>query len=93
MPFLSMMVQSREILDHRSMGKAMVPAEFQDKFGTTIHLTEERWHHIVSRHPEMERYYGEIFGTLKDPDAILKAESIPQPDYFIRRSMACTWLW
>jgi len=28
----------------------------RDRYGDTVYLTNERWHHILENHPEMENY-------------------------------------
>ena len=35
-----------------------------------IRLTEERWLHIITGHPEMAVYYEEILVTVAEPDTI-----------------------
>jgi len=30
----------------------------QDRYGNTIYLTEERWHHILESRPDFWRLYG-----------------------------------
>jgi hypothetical protein len=37
-----------------------------------IRLTEERWSHIVSRHPELERHRNRLFETISNPDFVAK---------------------
>ena len=37
----------------------------RDRHGTLIHLTEERWAHIVEYHPELEDHYEEILATIR----------------------------
>lgn len=36
-----------------------------------IRLTNERWQHIVSEHPEVEIYRVEILKTISDPERVL----------------------
>lgn len=33
-----------------------------------IRLTEERWEHIVRRHPEMNEFQDKVLETIHDPD-------------------------
>ncbi|MGI8637515.1 MAG: hypothetical protein ACR2KZ_19125 [Segetibacter sp.] len=35
-----------------------------------IRLTEERWHHISTGHPEVAGYYYEILETIENPQSI-----------------------
>ncbi len=38
--------------------------------GIPVRLTEERWNHIVSRHPEMLDRREQVLETLADPDMV-----------------------
>jgi hypothetical protein len=42
--------------------------------GVPIRLTEERWQHIISHHPEMEEQSERILETLAEPDMIQKGD-------------------
>jgi hypothetical protein len=45
------------------------------KNGTRIRLTEERWLHIISAHPEISpTEYPEILDAVENPRAVLKGE-------------------
>jgi len=37
-----------------------------------IRLTEERWRHIVARHPEIEPYRDQVLEAVEDPDFVAK---------------------
>jgi len=37
----------------------------QDRYGNTIYLTEERWHHILESRPELKSYLNEFLETLR----------------------------
>lgn len=37
----------------------------QDRYGSTIYLTEERWHHILESRPELESYFDEFLETIQ----------------------------
>lgn len=39
--------------------------------GVLIRLTEERWGHITSQHPEMEAYQAAILDAVASPDRVL----------------------
>lgn len=38
--------------------------------GKRIRLTEERWQHIIERHPEVAGYLNEVLNTIANPDVI-----------------------
>ena len=42
--------------------------------GVPVRLTEERWQHIVRRHPEMSQQRKRILETLSEPDIIQKGD-------------------
>jgi hypothetical protein len=41
--------------------------------GVPVRLTEERWRHVVDRHPEMGDLREEVLATLVEPDMIQEA--------------------
>lgn len=42
--------------------------------GVPVRLTEERWRHIVDRHPEMEDQQERILETLAGPDMVQRGD-------------------
>ncbi len=42
--------------------------------GIPIRLTEERWQHIVYRHPEMDNQRERVLETLEEPDMIQQGD-------------------
>jgi len=42
--------------------------------GVPVRLTEERWNHIVSRHPEMLNCREQVLETLADPDMVQQGD-------------------
>ena len=50
----------------------------QDRYGNTIYLTEERWHHILESRPELESHFGEFLETIltgrRKQDALIPNE-------------------
>jgi len=40
--------------------------------GVLIRLTQERWRHILVRHPETEPYRDRVLDAVKDPDFVAK---------------------
>ena len=45
------------------------------KNNVPIRLTEERWHHISTGHPEIANYYFEILETIDNPNVIYQGNS------------------
>lgn len=48
-----------------------------DRFGISFHLSDERWQHIISRHPELKNRKQDIQNVLLDPDLIIKTSRDP----------------
>jgi len=42
--------------------------------GVPIRLTEERWQHVVCRHPEMNNQSKQVLETLAEPDMIQQGD-------------------
>ena len=42
--------------------------------GVPVRLTEERWQHIVRRHPEMDNQRQRVLETLAEPDVIQQGD-------------------
>lgn len=40
-------------------------AKIWDRYRNEIELTDERWNHIITGHPELENYYEEVLETIK----------------------------
>jgi hypothetical protein len=62
------------------------------KNNVPIRLTEERWHHISTGHPEIADYYFEILETIENPKIIYEGNlggliaislKLEQSDFFI----------
>jgi hypothetical protein len=37
-----------------------------------IHLTAERWFHIIENHDDLAGYYDDVLATIEDPDIVLR---------------------
>lgn len=45
----------------------------EDKFGRKIRLTDERYQHIIEKHPEIKGQESKIKGTIKKPELVRKS--------------------
>jgi hypothetical protein len=54
----------------------------QDKYSNTIYLTDERWQHIVRRHPPLRNFKTEVLKTIR---AGKREQSIYYPNKFLYR--------
>ena len=66
--------------------------EIQDRFGNTIYLTNERWQHIISSHPQLKERRAEVLNTIRSgkrwQDARLPKNSIiSSPSLFLEPMM------
>lgn len=55
---------------------------FIEKFGRTIHLSKERWNHIVIQHPEVVSSFFFIEQTLQNPTAIRESTYDPNVRWY-----------
>lgn len=39
--------------------------EVQDRFGNKIYMTDERWQHIISSHPQLKERRAEVLNTIR----------------------------
>ena len=58
--------------------------EVKDKSGRTIHLTKERWKHIVSEHPVVADKIENIKETLIHPLALRKSNFDSKVRFYYR---------
>jgi len=56
----------------RSKGEMLIVSS---KNGIPIRLNEERWQHIVFRHPEMNSQREQVLETLAEPDIIQQGDT------------------
>jgi len=42
--------------------------------GVAVHLTDERWRHVMSRHPEMKGQRERVLEALAEPDMIQRGD-------------------
>jgi len=56
----------------------------KEKFGQLIRLTDERWQHIIERHPEVEKHLVKIQSTIQNPDIIVKNRYNQSERYYHR---------
>jgi hypothetical protein len=55
-----------------------------DPFGDSIKLTDERWQHILTRHPEMSGHLDNLRLTIKEPNTIYRSQIEPTEYHFYR---------
>ncbi|MEK6545983.1 MAG: PBECR2 nuclease fold domain-containing protein [Nitrospinota bacterium] len=50
------------------------PRIIESVLKTRVHLTKERWEHIINEHPVVKSYLKEIEETISFPDVIMKSK-------------------
>ncbi len=63
---------TEELASKIQYGALMLIATVDSIDGVPIRLTEERWEHIVDRHPYMSSYCDDVLDAVTDPEYILR---------------------
>ena len=50
------------------------PRIIESVLKTKVHLTKERWEHIIDEHPIIKSYLNKIEETINLPDVIMKSK-------------------
>lgn len=54
-----------------------------DPFGDDIELTDERWQHITTRHPELAGHLDDMQATIREPNVVYRNQTDPtQYDFY-----------
>ncbi|MCS6858817.1 MAG: hypothetical protein NZT92_00690 [Abditibacteriales bacterium] len=48
-----------------------------DPFGDDIELTDERWQHLTSRHPELAAHRDDLQATIREPNVVYRSRTDP----------------
>jgi hypothetical protein len=73
-------------------GFVTVRSAIADPHGRRVELTDERWRHIVERHPEIESYGDLILRAVYDPDERMEGTVSNEEWYYARTSAPSNWL-
>ncbi len=57
---------------------------FVDFLGEEVHLSNQVYNIIVSKHPEVKKFFGRIEETLRSPDTLRKSVSNPRARLYYR---------
>lgn len=68
---------------------AAVLFEVIDGRGRTVEVRDERWQHIVERHPEMVGEEDALRRTVSDPDLVIRPQARPRGRKGIERRANC----
>jgi hypothetical protein len=63
-----------------------------DPLGRTVHLTEERWEHIVGGHPYMAPFRAEVLRAVEAPTDHVAQPRLGQDWFYLRDAGPSRWL-
>jgi hypothetical protein len=63
-----------------------------DPHGRTVHLTDERWAHIIRRHPYMDPFRAEVLRVVSHPTEIVREPRPGQDWYYLWDAGPSRWL-
>jgi hypothetical protein len=69
-----------------------VRATIGDPEGMTVELTEERWSHIIERHPELEPFGEAVLRTVQEPDRRMAGRLGNEQWYYLKTDEPSDWL-
>lgn len=69
-----------------------VRAAISDLKGTTVELTEERWGHIIERHPEIEPFGEAVLRAVQEPDRRVPGRLGNEEWYYLKTDQPSDWL-
>jgi hypothetical protein len=74
------------------IGGVTVPAAITDFKGRTVELTEERWGHIVERHPEIQPHDQSVLRAIETPDRHLSGRVANEEWFYLKTDRPSNWL-
>lgn len=63
-----------------------------DPYGRTVRLSDERWAHIIRRHPYMDAFRAEVLEAVALPTEIVRGPRPGQDLYYRRDAGPSRWL-
>lgn len=63
-----------------------------DPHGRTVHLTDERWAHIIRRHPYMDAFQAGVLEAITSPTEIVRGPRPDQDWYYRQGAGPSHWL-
>jgi hypothetical protein len=69
-----------------------VRATIDDFDGRPVQLTEERWDHIVERHPEILMLEETVLQAVQTPDAHMSGRLANEEWFYLRTERPSNWL-
>ncbi|HEY3866046.1 MAG TPA: hypothetical protein VGL54_08185 [Solirubrobacteraceae bacterium] len=69
-----------------------IRASIGDPSGRTVELTEERWRHIVERHPEIETHGEVMLRAVQKPDRQIAGRLSNEEWFYVETDAPSAWL-
>ncbi len=63
-----------------------------DPLGRAVHLTADRWEHIIDGHPEMEGLRAEVVRAIREPSELLHSPRVGEDWYYLQGAGPSRWL-
>jgi hypothetical protein len=74
------------------IGGVMVRAAINDFNGRPVELTEERWSHIVERHPEIQPLDQSLLQAIEVPNHHLPGHLANEEWFYLKTDRPSNWL-
>jgi hypothetical protein len=55
-----------------------------DPLGRTVHLSADRWEHIIDGHPEMGSLHAEVLKAIREPSELLHSPRVGEDWYYLQ---------
>lgn len=69
-----------------------MPWEIDDPSGRTVHMSGERWKHIIDGHPELAGCHADLLRAIVEPSEVIR-DSRPGEDwYYLAGAGPSRWL-
>lgn len=69
-----------------------VRAAINDNSGRPVELTEERWGHIIERHPEIQMLDQVVLQAVQQPDRNMPGRLANEEWYYVKTDAPSNWL-
>jgi hypothetical protein len=69
-----------------------IRAAVDDPNGRTVELTDERWDHIVERHPEIQTLHETVLQAVEAPDRHMPGRLVNEEWYYVETDTPSNWL-
>ena len=86
------MIRVRTAVGMPIIASVTVPATIDDVNGRPVELTEERWGHIIERHPEIGTLQESVLRAVQTPDHHVSGRVANEEWFYLRTQSPSNWL-